>query len=121
MEGLASLLVIQFTGRKGKELAEQGEGAQFGLLVGAAAAYVASAWWLVVVSPIQFIPDLIRHSYCNCVNDLLLDIPGCGYYSTVLHAGWRCHYELGVFDLNWICCKANKCHRIGRPCPLCRL
>lgn len=49
MEGLASLLVIQFTGRKGKEMAEQGEGAQFGLLVGAAAAYVASAWWLVAV------------------------------------------------------------------------
>lgn len=52
MEGLASLLVIQFTGRKGKELAEQGEGAQFGLLIGAAAAYVASAWWLVVTYPV---------------------------------------------------------------------
>jgi hypothetical protein len=50
MEGMASLLVIQFTGRKGKEVAEQGESAQFGLLVGAAAAYVAASWWLVVVS-----------------------------------------------------------------------
>ncbi|KAF8609553.1 hypothetical protein BDV93DRAFT_518358 [Ceratobasidium sp. AG-I] len=58
MEGLASLLVIQFTGRKGKELAEQGEGAQFGLLVGAAAAYVASAWWLVATYPVVAITPL---------------------------------------------------------------
>ncbi|CEL57882.1 putative protein C23C11,01 OS=Schizosaccharomyces pombe (strain 972 / ATCC 24843) GN=SPAC23C11.01 PE=4 SV=1 [Rhizoctonia solani AG-1 IB] len=58
MEGMASLLVIQFTGRKGKEVAEQGESAQFGLLVGAAAAYVAASWWLVVTYPVVAVTPL---------------------------------------------------------------
>lgn len=92
MEGLASLLVIQFTGRKGKELAEQGEGAQFGLLIGAAAAYVASAWWLVVVSLMQFIFDLIRYSHYNRVNCSSLDVSGRGHNPVILDFSWRCNY-----------------------------
>ncbi|ELU41811.1 vesicular-fusion protein SEC17 [Rhizoctonia solani AG-1 IA] len=58
VQGMASLLVIQFTGRKGKEVAEQGESAQFGLLVGAAAAYVAASWWLVVTYPVVAVTPL---------------------------------------------------------------
>ena len=33
------------------ELVGEGESYQFGLLVGAAAAYVGSAWWIVAVRP----------------------------------------------------------------------
>ncbi|QRV76614.1 hypothetical protein RhiJN_04629 [Ceratobasidium sp. AG-Ba] len=58
LEGLASLIVIQFTGRKAKDFAEEGESVQFGLLVGAAVAYVASAWWLVVTYPAAAITPL---------------------------------------------------------------
>ncbi|KAG8738455.1 hypothetical protein FRC10_006831 [Ceratobasidium sp. 414] len=58
MEGMASLLVIQFTGRKAMNFAEQEESMQFGLLVGAAAAYVASAWWLVVTYPAAAVTPL---------------------------------------------------------------
>ncbi|KAH9944317.1 uncharacterized protein BXZ73DRAFT_87235 [Epithele typhae] len=51
MEGVSSLLVAQRLGQVGKELVDEGEVYQFGLLVGAAAAYVASAWWIVVSYP----------------------------------------------------------------------
>ncbi|KIP11374.1 hypothetical protein PHLGIDRAFT_27869 [Phlebiopsis gigantea 11061_1 CR5-6] len=51
MEGMSSLLVVQKLGQIAKELVEEGERYQFGLLVGAAAAYVASAWWIVVSYP----------------------------------------------------------------------
>ncbi len=49
MEGMSSLLVAQKLGQVGKELVGEGESYQFGLLIGAAAAYVTSAWWIVVV------------------------------------------------------------------------
>ncbi len=52
MEGMSSLLVAQRMGQVGKELVEEGEVYQFALLVGAAAAYVTSAFWIVVVSPL---------------------------------------------------------------------
>ncbi|RDX55776.1 hypothetical protein OH76DRAFT_1396116 [Lentinus brumalis] len=51
MEGMSSLLVAQRLGQVGKELVDEGETYQFGLLVGAAAAYVASAWWVVASYP----------------------------------------------------------------------
>lgn len=50
MEGLSSLLVAQKLGQVGKQLAGNGEGYQFSLLVAAAAAYVGSAWWIAAVS-----------------------------------------------------------------------
>lgn len=52
MEGLSSLLIVQKLGQVGKELVSEGEGYQFGLLVAAAAAYVTSAWWIVVAYPV---------------------------------------------------------------------
>ena len=50
LEGLSSLLVAQKLGQEGKKLVEEGEVFQFGLLISSAIAYVASAWWIVVVS-----------------------------------------------------------------------
>ncbi|KAL4242229.1 hypothetical protein ABKN59_001959 [Abortiporus biennis] len=51
MEGMSSLLVAQKLGQVGKELVGEGESYQFGLLIGAAAAYVTSAWWVIVAFP----------------------------------------------------------------------
>lgn len=50
MEGLSSLLVVQKLGQEGKKLVYRGESYQFVFLIAAAVAYVASAWWIVVVS-----------------------------------------------------------------------
>ena len=58
MEGLSSLLIVQKLGQVGKELVSEGEGYQFGLLVAAAAAYVASAWWIVMVRPSRDVKSL---------------------------------------------------------------
>lgn len=55
MEGLSSLLVVQKLGQEGKRLIGEGEVYQFGFLIATAVAYVASAWWIVVVSPIAMI------------------------------------------------------------------
>ncbi|THH33999.1 hypothetical protein EUX98_g139 [Antrodiella citrinella] len=51
LEGMSSLLVSQKLGQVGKELVGEGESYQFGLLIGAAAAYVTSAWWIVASYP----------------------------------------------------------------------
>ncbi|KAI0932115.1 hypothetical protein AcV5_004573 [Taiwanofungus camphoratus] len=51
MEGLSSLLIVQKVGQVGKELVDERESYQFGFLVAAAAAYVTSAWWIVVAYP----------------------------------------------------------------------
>ncbi|KAH8120180.1 hypothetical protein DFH11DRAFT_39886 [Phellopilus nigrolimitatus] len=51
MEGLSSLLVAQKLGRVGRELAGEGEGYQFSLLVASAVAYVGSAWRIGVSYP----------------------------------------------------------------------
>ena len=53
MEGMSSLLVVQKLGQVAKELVEEGERYQFGLLIAAAAAYVTSAWWIVVVRGVR--------------------------------------------------------------------
>ena len=50
MEGLSSLLFAQKVGQVGKELADEAESYQFGILIASAAAYVVAAWWIVVVS-----------------------------------------------------------------------
>lgn len=50
MEGMSSLLVVQKLGHRGKRLVSEGEGYQFTLLIGTAAAYVVSAWIIVIVS-----------------------------------------------------------------------
>lgn len=49
MEGLSSLLFAQKVGQVGKELANEAESYQFGILIASAAAYVVAAWWIVVV------------------------------------------------------------------------
>lgn len=50
VEGLSTLLVVQKLGQLGRQVADEGEGYQFGLLVGAAVAFVSSAWWIASVS-----------------------------------------------------------------------
>ena len=49
MEGLSSLLFAQKVGQVGKELADEAESYQFGILIASASAYVVAAWWIVVV------------------------------------------------------------------------
>ncbi|KAG8219767.1 hypothetical protein J3R82DRAFT_739 [Butyriboletus roseoflavus] len=51
MEGLSSLLFAQKVGQVGKELADEAESYQFGILIASAAAYVVAAWWIVVAYP----------------------------------------------------------------------
>ena len=55
MEGMSSLLVAQKLGQIGKEYVNESENYnwQFGLLIAAAAAYVTSAWWIVVVRGVR--------------------------------------------------------------------
>ena len=55
LESLSSLVVAQKLGQIGKGLVGEGEGYQFGLLIASAAAYVASAWWIVWVGCVLFI------------------------------------------------------------------
>ncbi|KAA1471541.1 hypothetical protein DENSPDRAFT_837553 [Dentipellis sp. KUC8613] len=50
-ESMSSLLVAQKLGQLGRELVSEGEAYQFGLLIAAAAAYVTSAWWIVISYP----------------------------------------------------------------------
>lgn len=77
MEGMSSLIVAQRLGQVGKELVGEGEVYQFGLLVGAAAAYVASAWWIVVVSFIILIRSMgiILNARSPTLQQLLLRFP----------------------------------------------
>ena len=49
MEGLSSMLVAQKLGRMGRDLAGEGEGYQFAMLVSASAVYVVAAWWITAV------------------------------------------------------------------------
>ncbi|KAF8328228.1 uncharacterized protein EI90DRAFT_3146238 [Cantharellus anzutake] len=53
LEGLASLIAVQTLGRKARKMINEhdGEGYEVGLLVGAAATYVASAWWIILTYP----------------------------------------------------------------------
>lgn len=55
LESLSSLVVAQKLGQVGKEMVGDEEGT-LGLLVGAAAAFVTAAWWIVWVS-FPFLPQ----------------------------------------------------------------
>ncbi|CAE6414386.1 unnamed protein product [Rhizoctonia solani] len=72
-----------FTGRKGKEVAEQGESAQFGLLVGAAAAH-----------------NRIGTHGLIC---LQTDLSGGRGHTAILDPSWRRSYYTGVLDLDRVC------------------
>jgi hypothetical protein len=49
LEGMSTLLVVQKVGRVGRDLIDEAEGYQFGLLIASAVTYVISASWIVVV------------------------------------------------------------------------
>ena len=74
MEGMSSLLVVQKLGQAAKELVEEGERYQFGLLVGAAAAYVASAWWIVVVRTQVSAAPLVIDAFSSLILPPLLPL-----------------------------------------------
>ena len=103
MEGMSSLLVAQRLGQVGKELVDEGEGYQFGLLVGAAAAYVVSAWWVVVVSD---------PSHCGLLRgperlDLTFGsvrkvLPRCGRFPALFNAAWSGVNHSDIPNVHWI-------------------
>lgn len=95
MEGLSGLLVVQQLGQAGKRLINEREedGYQFGLLITAAIAYVASAWWVVAV--------------CACVNDTqiapIADLPCLRLTLRLLHLHfqprlWESHLRVSFFS-----------------------
>ena len=98
------MLVAQRLGQVGKELVGEGEGYQFGMLVGAAAGYVASAWWVVAVSgpSAKFMSGINvaraepTHStlpvlLSNCGLSAFLDVAGGGPdHSYLPHVYWIC-------------------------------
>ena len=96
MEGMSSLLVAQRLGQVGKELVGEGEAYQFGLLVAAAAAYVASAFWVVVVrlSRLALLDWLLKswHVVLSC--DCRL--------AALLHSAWCCADHIGLPHVHWI-------------------
>ncbi|KAI0032734.1 hypothetical protein K488DRAFT_78302 [Vararia minispora EC-137] len=51
LEGMSTLLVVQKVGRIGRDLVDEGEVYQFGLLIASAVAYVISASWIVISYP----------------------------------------------------------------------
>lgn len=110
LEGMSSLLVAQRLGQVGRELVGQGESFQFGLLIGAAAAYVTSAWWVMVVSSMDFL-RLVNHLLINC----FLVLPrGSGFPSSCGVARFSTH---GVFlpYVHRFCFEKNECNRVFLP------
>lgn len=82
MEGLSSLLVAQKLGQVGRHLAGEGEGYQFGLLIGAAAVYVSSAWWVIAVSCLYFLktsnrPHVVPVLSCCGELPVIINSPRC--------------------------------------------
>ena len=53
MEGLSSLLAVQKLGQHAKHLVSEKEAYQFPLLIASAFGYVLSAWWIVLVRPLN--------------------------------------------------------------------
>lgn len=95
MEGLSSLLFAQKVGQVGKELADEAESYQFGILIASAAAYVVAAWWIVVVS-------------CPCALLLLslifahIGVSSCSHVATLFYTIGCSIDRFPVSDGDWI-------------------
>ena len=110
MEGLSSLLVVQKLGQEGKRLVGRGEVYQFGFLIATAVAYVASAWWIVVVS-LSSIPQQFR------LTTLYLVIPNCRCITLVINPVRSGYYSFPFPYFHWLRFAADKHHRvIGAGC-----
>lgn len=105
LEGMSSLLVAQKLGQVGKGLVDEGETYQFVLLIGAAAAYVASAWWIVVVR-IHF---LSSESYSRTP---LTVLPCGGSVPSFFYTLRRGSHSIYLPYLHRICATTDKHHRI---------
>jgi len=106
MEGLSSLLVVQKLGQEGKKLVYKGENYQFVLLVAAAVAYVASAWWIVVVSLIPWFRGTGTHLRMNSV------ISKCRLIAIIIHPSWSRTHSICLLDIHWIRVATDKYHRV---------
>lgn len=102
---MSSLLVAQKLGQVGKGLVDEGETYQFVLLIGAAAAYVASAWWIVVVR-IHF---LSSESYSRTP---LTVLPCGGSVPSFFYTLRRGSHGIYLPYLHRICATTDKHHRI---------
>jgi len=105
MEGLSSLLVVQKLGQEGKKLVYKGENYQFVLLVAAAVAYVASAWWIVVVSLIPW----FRGTTNLRMNPV---ISKCRLVAIIIHPSWSRTHSICLLDIHWIRVTTDKYHRV---------
>ena len=111
LEGMSSLLVAQKLGQVGKELVGEGETYQFGLLVAAAAVYVTSAWWIVMVC---FSSDVLS---VVCTKALYCIVISCGGCVPALLNPTRCGcHSLHLPNNHWFCSSTDECHRVVRSC-----
>lgn len=105
MEGVSSLLAVQKLGQIGKELVEEGEKYQFGLLVGAAAAYVTSAWWIVVV---RIFGTIATGLLISLAVELVL--PGGGGLSSTIHTPGSGNNDFHFSHMHWFRYETYQCH-----------
>lgn len=104
MEGLSSLLFAQRVGQVGKELANEAEGYQFGILIASAAAYVVAAWWIVVVSSPSDSSLSLTFGRTG--------LSSCGYITTLFHTVGRSIDRFSVSNSDWLPPSPNKHRRI---------
>lgn len=107
LEGMSSLLVAQRLGQVGRELVGQGESFQFGLLFGAAAAYVTSAWWAVTVCLIG-IPSVVW-AFIDRLGLLVVVISRSSSFPIDCYVAWIGLYGLPFPHLHRVCAEKNKC------------
>lgn len=94
MEGLSSLLFAQKVGQVGKELADEAESYQFGILIASAAAYVVAAWWIVVVGSPSALLLLLTFGRTG--------VSSCSHVATLFHTVGRGIDRLPVLDSDWL-------------------
>ena len=109
LEGLSTLICIQSLGKKAKSLADrsEAEGVQFGMLIGAAAAYVGSAWWIIMVS-------LCSPSLMLRVEIRVVDLPLCRDVSIVLDTDGSMYDCACIPHCHRICTSSHQRRRIER-------
>lgn len=83
MEGLSSLLFAQKAGQIGRGIADEAESYQFVILIATAAAFVAAAWWVVIVRAVSCLPEsrYILHLTGiprSCRIPFVIHVVGCG-------------------------------------------
>ncbi|KAF8305248.1 hypothetical protein DL93DRAFT_2089670 [Clavulina sp. PMI_390] len=113
-EGIASLIVLQNLGRNAAALIERNEheGLDFGLLICCAAAYVLSAWWMMVTYPWAAISPLASTLLGAAITALIfLTLIGFGLRKTnvIESSGMALYLAYNIWlcsehgdDLHWL-------------------